>query len=71
MDRLMTKTQLSEYLGVSTRTIDRYLARGVDMGRVRFRRGGVVRFDPSKIKTLIDQGGGVKKNRTNRPPARP
>jgi hypothetical protein len=56
MERLLSRTEVSEVLGVSTRTLDRrrseWTAKGLDYGEVRLR--GVVRFRPEKIQYLIE-----------------
>ena len=52
---LLTKSQLAELFQVSTRTIDRWIARGVDIGKVRL-PGGNYRFDRKKVDASIASG---------------
>jgi len=52
---LITKRQIAELLQVSTRTIDRWIARGVDIGKVRLPSGNY-RFDRRKLETSISNG---------------
>jgi predicted site-specific integrase-resolvase len=48
----MTKKQAAEALGVTTRTIDSWRARGIDLG-VRFTPTGRVRFSGEAVAKLV------------------
>lgn len=52
--RLLTKKQAANLLSISVRTLERYLAAGVDFGRVRFGRS--VRFKSSAVLKLAERG---------------
>lgn len=53
-NKLITKRELCERLGVCVRTVDRY-RRLYDMGEIRM--GGVVRFRQDTIEAAIESGG--------------
>ena len=48
---LVTKTMLAAQYSASERTIDRWIGRGLDLGRVQV--GGKVLFDEEKAKAAI------------------
>lgn len=52
---LLTKKEVATVLGISTRTIDRIRARGVDVGAVRL-GPKTVRFKASRVKQLLEDG---------------
>lgn len=61
--RLLTKRELAEVLVLSTRTIDRLRAKGIDLGEVRLHDRAVPRFDPAKVQAAIQAGKFDKKKR--------
>ncbi len=54
-DNLLTKEELAKLLGVTPRTIDRYLAKGFDLYAVRL-PSGYCRFNPKKVQAAIERG---------------
>jgi excisionase family DNA binding protein len=52
MERLLTKKEVGERLGVSTRTVDRLRSIG-KLPAVKF--GGVVRFRPADVDRLVNR----------------
>jgi DNA-binding transcriptional regulator LsrR (DeoR family) len=61
--KLLTKRELAEVLSLSTRTIDRLRARGIDLGEVRLHDRATPRFDPAKVQAAIQAGKFGKKKR--------
>ena len=53
MGRLLTKREVADLLRVSTRTIDRWRAAGIDMGLVSIR--GVKRYREDVVQRLLDR----------------
>lgn len=53
MDRLLNKKEIAEHFGVSTRTVERWVARG---WLTKVVIGGVVRFRTEDGETLIQRG---------------
>jgi excisionase family DNA binding protein len=49
--KLLTRKQLAEHLGVSTRTVDRWRRAGLLR---EFRQGGVVRFRPEDVQAFLE-----------------
>jgi hypothetical protein len=47
----VTKTQLAAKMGCSERTIDRWLAQGIDLGRTQV--GGKIFFDGVKAEAVL------------------
>ena len=58
---LLTKKELAEKLSLSTRTIDRLRARGVDMGEVKLGTK-TIRFKASTARKFLENG--IKFNRS-------
>jgi transposase len=52
---LLTKRQIAQHFQVSTRTIDRWRAMGIDLGVIKT-PGGAVRFNPVKLESTIRAG---------------
>ena len=53
--QLMTRHELAAYLNVSTRTLDRLRARGVDLGEVRFTPLSSPRFDVGRVSKQLSE----------------
>ena len=53
-DRLLTKKEAAELLGVSERTIDRWRAAGAKLGETKL--GRIIRFRASTIEKLAEKG---------------
>lgn len=60
MKLLISKSQLAEAMNVSERTIDRWRARGYDLGEVR--TPGLPRFDLAKVEAAV-QAGAIHKRK--------
>lgn len=63
---LITKSELAKLLNTSTRTIDRWRSAGIDLGEVK--TPGTPRFNPVKVKTMIDAGVIGRKRKKSRAP---
>lgn len=61
--KLLRKDELAEMLNLSTRTIDRMRAGGIDLGEVRLHDRATPRFDPDKVRAAIQAGTFGKKKR--------
>jgi hypothetical protein len=53
MNPLLTKKQAAAILAVTPRTLDRLRAAGYDLGALKL-PGGAVRFDPTRIREIIE-----------------
>ncbi|NMH91636.1 helix-turn-helix domain-containing protein [Pseudonocardia bannensis] len=62
----MTSGQLAEELGLSLRTIQRYIASGAITPELRT-LGGHTRWDPEKVRSQLRTGSDNQDSRTARP----
>jgi DNA-binding transcriptional MerR regulator len=47
----LTKQEVAKMFQISTRTLDRWRAMGIDLGEITI--NGTVRFDPAKVASII------------------
>ena len=73
LTKLMTRGELARFFDVSTRTLDRWRAMGVDLGEYRAHPRAVPRFDSEKVRRAAQgEGSHPPKGRVSRPaPVRP
>ena len=57
MTPLLTREELARLLNVSTRTVNRWRAMGLDLGEVRAHPLALPRFDPEKVRQAIGSRG--------------
>jgi len=69
MSPLMTREELSRFLNVSTRTVDRWRAMGVDLGEVQAHSHAAPRFNPSKVVQAVADGGFGTRRKARRTPS--
>jgi phage terminase Nu1 subunit (DNA packaging protein) len=72
MTTLMTRDELAKLLNVSTRTVDRWRAEGLDLGEFRAHPRALPRFDPEKVRQAIASSRFAKvKRKASKPTAVP